>query len=158
MKRLFTLIASVLFITNLSALTLGAGLGLEELGNDAYLKIKGDAIFPIVSLLDYRLGILIFNLKNKDITLGTGIDNDLIVKVPMPIGFQPYIPCGFFFGFNEATSISLKGGIGLEKELGLIKGYLEGGLRYYLFKIGETSEDKIRFYLQGGIRLPLEIL
>ncbi|MEO0088064.1 MAG: hypothetical protein ABIK77_02970 [candidate division WOR-3 bacterium] len=155
MRKLLILMVSVLIITNLSALNIGVGIGVEDLGNDAYLRIKGDAILPIVSFLDYRLGFLIFNLKEKDITLGTGIDNDILVKIPVPFLFQIYIPCGFSFYFNDGKSFNLNGGFGLEKELGFLKGYLEGGLRY--FKTGE-GEGKTRFYLQGGIRIPLEIL
>ncbi|MEO0131234.1 MAG: hypothetical protein ABIK76_06050 [candidate division WOR-3 bacterium] len=158
MRKLLGLILGILLITNLSALTLGAGIGLEDLGNDVYLQIKGDAILPIVSFLDYRVGLLIFNFKDKDITLGTGIDNDVLVKISVPFLFQLYIPCGFSLYFNDAKSLNLNGGVGLEKELGFLKGYLEGGLRYYYFKIGGTSQSKTRFYLQGGIRIPLEIL
>lgn len=154
MRRLFILITSLLLLSNLSALTLGVGVGVEDLGNDAYLQIKGDAILPIVSFLDYRLNFLIFNLKSKELTFSTGIDNDLIAKIPMPILFQVYIPFGFSLGFNDVKSFNLNAGVGLEKELGFLKGYLEGGLRY--LKIDD--EGKFRFYLQGGIRIPLEIL
>ncbi|MCS7249981.1 MAG: hypothetical protein RMJ34_01890 [candidate division WOR-3 bacterium] len=152
MKKLI-LVLSFLFITNLSALTLGVGAGLENLGNDAYLQIKGDALFPLFSFLDYRLTLLTFNFKDKNIRLGTGIDNDMIAKIPLPVLFQVYIPLGFSFGFNDKTSINLKGGIGLEKEFGLLKGYLEGGLKYF-----KNDEDKTLFYLQGGVKLSLEIL
>ncbi|MEO0087772.1 MAG: hypothetical protein ABIK90_06835, partial [candidate division WOR-3 bacterium] len=101
MRKLFILMVSVLIITNLSALNIGVGIGVEDLGNDAYLRIKGDAILPIVSFLDYRLGLLIFNLKNKEIGLGTGIDNDVIAIISSPLIFQIYLPLGFSLGFND---------------------------------------------------------
>lgn len=156
MKKLLGLIVGVLLINNLLALTLDTGIGLEDLGNNVFLQLKGSAILPIVSFLDYRANLLIFNLKDKDIKLSTGIDNDLLVKISLPILFQLYIPCGFSLYFNQAKSLDLKGGVGLEKEIGLLKGYLEGGLRYNYVKNGVSQKDT-HFYLQGGIRLPLEI-
>lgn len=154
MRKLFVLMVGVLLIANLSALTLGVGLGVEDLGNDAYLQIKGDATFSIVNFLDYRANFLLFNFKNKELSLGTDLDNDVIIKTPVPFMFQVYIPFGISISINDVKSFGIKAGAGLEKEFGFLKGYLEGGLRY--FKIDE--EDKIRFYLQGGIRLPLEIM
>ncbi len=154
MRKLFILIITLLLINSLFSLTIGVGVGVEDLGNNAYGAAKVDAILPLVSFLDARLNLLFLNLSEIKINLGTGIGSDIIVKFPLPIIFQPYIPFGFSYFSNHSKSFNLKGGIGIDKEFILILGYLEGGFNLNLLKTNGTSQTTY-FYFQGGIKLPL---
>ncbi len=143
---------------------MGLGVAYENLagpeGSKPYLAIKGDATVPVVPILDWRLGILNISLPEggKSFSFGTGINSDLLIKIPMAGTFQPYIPLGLSLwkGLEEGLGmlLTLKAGLGGSMGFGGMNGYLEGGLNLASISNGQSRTDTA-FYVQVGVKFPV---
>ncbi|MEO0106226.1 MAG: hypothetical protein ABIL46_02715 [candidate division WOR-3 bacterium] len=164
MKKLLAAAIALSAVSGLYALSLGLGIAYENLagpeGTDPYLAIKGDATIPVISMVDWRLGLLNISLPEggKSFSLGTGIGSDLLVKIPMAGTFQPYVPFGFslFKSLEEGGGmiLTLKGGLGGSMGFGGMNGYLEAGLNLVSMSNGDSDTDK-SFYIQAGVKFPV---
>ena len=160
MKKLLTIFISLFILSSSFALSLGAGVSLENLfgkkGSDPYLALKADFTTPFIAIIDYRFGFLLLSLQKnyKSFSLGSGLYSDFLVNVDIPLLLKLYFPLGLtltkILEENGTTTIAFKGGIGGEKDFLLLKGYLEAGIN--LYKIENTQKS---FYLQIGFKKDL---
>jgi len=156
MKKLYALAIVVSFVSGLYGLTLGIGGAYEDVtdesGDGAYFAAKVDGIVPVLSpILDLRFGLADIEFRSTDIFVGTGISTDLLLSLPMPTPFVPYVVAGFWYKKDDRMSI--KGGFGGKVGLAGLTGYIEGGIEY---EKPETGDAKKPIYIQGGLRIPVE--
>ncbi len=160
MKKLLAIFISLFILSTSFALSLGAGVSLENLfgekGSDPYLALKTDFTAPFISIIDYRFGFLLLSLQKnyKSFSLGSGLYSDFLINVDIPLILKLYFPLGLtltkILEEKGSTTIAFKGGIGGEKDFLLLKGYLEAGIN--LYKEENTQKS---FYLQIGFKKDL---
>lgn len=171
MKKLFALAVAISMMSGLYGLSLGLGVAYENIAGpedtDPYLAVKGDVTLPVIPIIDWRLGLLSLELPTdaKLFTLATGISSDLLIKIPMPAAFQPYLVIGLGVGYYSievldetfnTTFLDFKGGIGGEMGFGGLSAYLEGGVNFGYFKFGDAdAETENPLFVQAGVKFPV---
>jgi hypothetical protein len=162
MRKLFAIAIALSMMSGLYALKLGIGAAYEDVANDGrYFAIKADARVPLMPIIDVRGELLNVALPDgaKGIHFGTFTGSDLLIKLPMPMAFQPYIALGVWFNMSletgSAMDIGLKGALGGEMGLGGVNLYLEGGLNKFTWvKDGDTAN---KVYVQAGVTVPIAL-
>lgn len=176
MKKLLTIAVLTGMLSGLYGLSFGLG-GRYEIGHYSYLygtdstfsypAIVADVMVKPMPVLGFRFGLITFNLlpeEEKEVApttfvLGTGIDASVLVFIPMAGTISPYIP--FHFAYNSAdwgSQFTIDGGVGVEAGFGPVSGYLEGGINFLNVSVeGLDSESANWFYVQGGIRIPVNM-
>jgi len=157
MKKLFALALSLSMLSGVYGLTIGIGGAYEdvtdELGGGAYFAAKIDAIVPVLPILKVRGNLLNVDfVTDTPIKFGTFTGTDLLVILPLPAMFQPYVVAGAWF--EKDVSMSFKGGLGAEIGFGTVSGYLEGGVNYTKPDVGDAT---MPVYIQGGVRVPIQL-
>lgn len=163
MRKLIMTVMALSLMSGLYALRLGLGVAYEDVIEDArYLAVKADARFPLIPLIDVRGGILNVMLPDggKAVSFATFTETDLLLKIPVPAAFMPYIALGASYYMsledNGPMNIGLKAGLGGEMGLGGFAGYLEFGVnRFGWSKVGDVSTTVKPLYAQLGVTVPI---
>jgi hypothetical protein len=165
MKKLFACAIAISMLSGLYAMKLGLGVAYEDaLEDGAYLAIKADARVPLMPIIDVRGCLLNIKLPDggKAIEFGTFVDSDLMIKLPMPMPFQPYIALGIWLGKGledeplDYTDLQLKAALGGEMSFGAMDGYLELGLNKLHMTFEEGEDAVTPFFVQAGVIFPLK--
>jgi hypothetical protein len=164
MRKLFAIAIALSMMSSLYALKLGIGGAYEDVAESGrYFAIKADARIPLMPIIDVRGELLNVALPDggKAIHFGTFTGSDLLIKLPMPMAFQPYIALGVWFdmGLEDAPGdymdLGLKGALGGEMGLGGVNLYLEAGLnKFQWVKDGDTTHP---IYVQLGVTVPVAL-
>jgi len=166
MKKLFTALIAASVLSGLYAVNLGVGVASQNVLKDGrYFAVKADLSTPVMPIIDWRVGILNVVLPDggKAIHFGTGVSSDLLIKVPMPMAFQPYIVLGLWYdmGLEDAPldimEINVKAALGGQMGFGGMNGYLEFGFDEFNWTKGADPATSQEFYGQLGVRIPLKL-
>lgn len=164
MRKLFAIAIALSMMSGLYALKLGLGVAWEDVLEDGrYFAIKADARVPVLPILDVRGELLNVALPDggKAIKFGTFTGSDLLIKLPMPMAFQPYLAMGLWFGMGledaplDYMKIDLKAALGGEMALGGVNAYLEFGLNPFNWTKDADPATSNRLYGQLGITVPV---
>lgn len=164
MRKLFAIAIALSMMSGLYALKLGLGVAYEDVLEDGrYLAIKADARVPVLPILDVRGELLNVALPDggKAIKFGTFTGSDLLIKLPMPMAFQPYLALGLWFnmGLEDAPgdymNMALKGALGGEMALGGVNAYLEFGLNKFTWVKDADPATTNPLFVQLGITVPV---
>jgi hypothetical protein len=164
MKKLFALIVAAGMLSGLYGFSVGLGVRYDNLagpeGTDPYFSIRADVMCKPFPILGLRMGVIQIDLPtdNTGIHIGTGVNADVLVYVPMAGMVKPYIVAGFWYTSQQDmyTDILLHGGLGAEVGFGGFAGYLEAAFNLdNLTPEGMDGESNTWFYGQLGVRVPI---
>jgi len=171
MKKLFAIAIIASVFSGLYGLSFGLGgqYVLEYPGampdsTFSYPGVVADVMCKPLPILGFRIGLVQVNLwpedeGNTNFHIGTGVDATVMIYIPVAAPISPYLPIGVFYHSYDAYSMmNLKGGVGAEMGFGGLAGYLEGGVHFSQLTpdVGDSSSENW-FYVQGGIRVPVEL-
>jgi hypothetical protein len=176
MKKLFTIAVLAGMLSGLYGLSFGLG-GRYDIGHYSYQygvdssfsypSVVVDVMVKPIPVLGFRFGIFTFNIlpeEEKDyapttFVFGTGCDASVLVYIPMAGTISPYFPVHFIYNNGEwGSQFTVDGGVGVEAGFGGVSGYLEGGINFFSTSPeGFDSQSANWFYVQGGVRVPLNL-
>jgi hypothetical protein len=114
---------------------------------------------PIVGV---RFGLIQIDLPTDATAMhiGTGVNADVLIYIPMEAMVKPYVVTGIWFTSlqDTYTDFLLKGGLGAEIGFGGFAGYLEGAFNMDAFTPeGLDGTTDTWFYVQAGVRIPINL-
>ena len=149
-----------------SPFTIGIYGGAEDLtgvvapDSQMFFSIGGEAIFPVVSPIMFRVSFLRVALHDewRTINFQTGFGGDIMYYWQVPMTFIPYGFGGLSYDtYSNAVSSSTLGlhlGVGGQMP-GLYNFFIEGGLDLSRTSFDGTSSSVTPFFVHGGLRFPL---
>lgn len=166
MKKLFAIAVAAGMLSGLYGFSIGLGARYDNLAGpeetDPYFSIRADVLCKPFPILGLRMGLIQIDLPTDATAMhiGTGVNADVLVYIPMQAMVKPYVVTGIWFTSlqDTYTDILLKGGLGAEIGFGGIDGYLEAAFNMDAFTPeGMDGTTDTWFYVQGGVRFPINL-
>ena len=166
MKKLFAIAVAAGMLSGLYGFSIGLGARYDNLAGpentDAYFSIRADVMCKPMPMLGLRMGVIQVDLPSDatGIHIGTGVNADVLVYVPMAGMVKPYVVAGVWYTSQQDmyTDIRLIGGLGAEVGFGGFAGYLEAAFNMdALTPEGMDGTTNTWFYGQLGIRIPIAL-
>lgn len=164
MKKLFAIAIAASLFSGLYGFSVGLGARYDNLageeGSDPYLSIRADVMCKPMPILGFRMGLVQVDLV-EDMTMmaiGTGVNADVLVYIPMMGMVNPYLLVGVWYHSvqDTYTDLALQAGVGGEFGFGGFAAYLEAAFKMNTFTLeGFDGTTTNWFYVQGGVRIPI---
>jgi hypothetical protein len=164
MKKLLAIAVAAGMLSGLYGFSIGLGARYDNLagpeGTDPYISIRADVMCNPFPVLGLRMGVIQVDLPTDatGIHIGTGVNADVLVYVPMTGMVKPYVVVGAWYTSQQDTytDIMLHGGLGAELGFGGFTGYLEAAFNLDSFTPeGMDGTSNTWFYGQLGVRIPI---
>ena len=166
MKKLFAIAMVAGMLSGLYGFSIGLGARYDNLagpeGSDPYFSIRADVLCKLMPIVGLRAGLIQIDLPTDATAMhiGTGVNADVLIYIPMEAMVKPYVVTGIWFTSLQDyyTDIRLIGGLGAELGFGGFSGYLEGAFNLdALTPEGLDGTSNTWFYVQGGVRIPINL-